>query len=123
MTSGGWIGLRQWVARRCAGRRLRSGTRQRAQLLQRVGRTGAAAVGYRLPSCTWRAHGEATYRRFKWDPASVPTEVRALCRRLQALEAHLSALARQMGAVSQPAGAPRRIPPSPAATWRIAGTA
>ena len=101
----------RWLMTRCAARRLRAGSRQRHQLLRRVGCLSGAAAGHRLPSGVWRVHGEAAYRRFKWDPAQVPAAARALCRQLLALEAHLSRLARQLGA--GPAPAPGRPPTAP----------
>ena len=70
-------GILRWLERRCAARGLRAGSRQRDQLLRRVGRASGAAPGHRLPSGTWRAHGEVAYRRFKWDPAQVPKIGRA----------------------------------------------
>ncbi|HEY7676800.1 MAG TPA: hypothetical protein VIG69_06995 [Candidatus Methylomirabilis sp.] len=91
-------GLIRWLGKRCAAHRLRAGSRQRDQLLRRLGQASGAAAGHRLPSGAWKAHGEAAYRRFKWDPAQVPAEVRVRCRQLLALEARLSTLARQLGA-------------------------
>ena len=91
-------GILDWLERRRAAHRLRTGSRHRDQLLRRLGRSSAAATGHRLPSGAWKAHGEAAYRRFKWDPAQVAADARVFCRQLLVLEARISSLARRLGA-------------------------
>jgi hypothetical protein len=108
-------GILRWLGMRRAAHRLRAGSRHRDQLLRRVGRASGVAAGHRLPSGTWKAHGEAAYRRFKWDPAQVPADARILCRQLLALEARLSTLARQLGAGAEMTLA-RRQPAPPSAS-------
>lgn len=103
----------QWLETRCAARQLRAGSRRREQLLRRVGRASLVACGHRLPSGGWKAHGEAAYRRFKWEQAEVPAAVQVLCRQLVLLEASLSRLARQLGSRPRAASAsPHLAPPS-----------
>lgn len=121
-------GILRWLERRCTGRRLRAGSRQRDRLLRRVGRASGIAAGHRLPSGTWKAHGAAAYRCFKWDPDQVPAETRALCRQLLALEARLSGLARQLGAGAgtppsghRPASACAPVPRAGGTLWHAAG--
>lgn len=102
----GWMWSRVvgWMGSRCAGRRLRAGSRNRDQLLRRIGKTSGAA---RLPASVWRAHGEAAYRRFKWDPEDVAPEARVLCGRLMLLEEYLSQLVRGFGPAPGGGAAPR----------------
>jgi len=115
-------GILRWLEIRCAARRLRAGSRLREQLLRRVGRASGAAAGHRLPSGTWKAHGEAAYRRFKWDPAQVPANARALCRQLLALEAHLSTRARQLRAGADITSARQKPPFGHPPALRAGGT-
>ena len=112
----------RWLETRCAGRHLRAGSRRREQLLRRVGCLSGAGAGHRLPSGAWRAHGEAAYRRFKWDPAQVPADARALCARLVTLEARLSALARQLGAGADRTPTRHRTASAYAPALRAGGT-
>ncbi len=112
MARGTGYRMLRWLETRCAARHLRVGSRRRQQLLRKVGCLSVAAAGHRLHSGAWRAHGEAAYRRFKWDPAQVPADARTLCAQLVALEARLSALARQLGAGAD--RTPTRHPPASA---------
>ncbi len=113
----------QWLGKRCAARRLRAGSRSREELLRRLGWACGVAAGHRLASGAWRAHGEAAYRRFKWDPAQVPADARVLCRQLMMLETHLSRLARQLGSGPHAAPASRRPVPPSAPILRVIRTA
>ena len=111
----------RWLETRCAAHQLLAGSRQRQQLLRRVGCLSGAGAGHRLLSGAWRGHGEAAYRRFKWDPAQVPAGARALCQHLLALEARLSRLARQLGAGLDPAPARPQTAPTYAHALRAGG--
>lgn len=108
----------QWLGRRCAAYRFRAGGQQRERLLRKVGCAMGAAAGHRLPCGAWKAHGEVAYRRFKWEPAGVPVEIRPLCRRLEVLEIYLSRLARRFA--SEAAATPPR--PQPAFVGPVPGT-
>lgn len=111
----------QWLGTHCAAHRFRAATRQRDQLLRKLGCLSGAAARHRLPCGAWKAHGEVAYRRFKWDPTQLPVNARVLCRQLMLLESSLSRLARQFGAGPNPA-LPR--PASPySLTFRAGGIA
>lgn len=113
----------RWLGTRCAARRLSAGSRQREQLLRRVGWASVVAAGHRLPSAAWKAHGEAAYRRFKVDPDQVSAGARVLCRQLLMLEARLSSLARQLGAAPHRAPGSNRPAPPSARALTVGGTA
>jgi len=113
MRTRGMARVLRWIEVRCAGRRLRSGSRRREHLLRRLGRLGEAGARHRMDAAGLRRQGEAVCRRFKWDQAAVPAEARALCRQVAQLEDRLSHLARAIGSAApraargRPAGAPR----------------
>ena len=116
------VRILRWLETRRAAHRLRAGSRHRDQLLRRLGRASGAAAGHRLPSAAWKAHGEAAYRRFKWDPDQVAAEARVFCRQLLALEARISTLARRLGAGAEMASPRHQPPPASAPSWRAGGT-
>ncbi len=120
MSANGMTRLLRWVESRCAGRRLRSGSRRRAHLLRRLGKLAAPGAPHRMDPETLQRQGATIYRRFKWDQASVPPEARALCRGLALLEDYLSLVARGIGSPSS--GSPgKRGPMAPQARGVLAG--